>query len=203
MKKMKVLTKLVLCIIYIGIIGFLLINCYNMYQEKQKTIHWSEAESIESYSYIDITKMSEKFAYDEEKHVGIHFVIEQEETGLWHTYLVAIKEEEYDIYKEIIDYTYQRTEKKPDKIRVYGYPVIIDEETKQLAIKSIKAFLPSENEIEITNENYEEFLTNSYLDITKPRKEEFNLLLLASMLLLFTISILLVKTILGNNNKKR
>ena len=30
---------------------------------------------------------------------------------------------------------------------------------------------PRENEIEITNDNYEEFLTNSYLDVTKPRKE--------------------------------
>jgi len=203
MKKMKEITKLILCIIYMGIIIFLTINCYNMYQVKQKITHWPEAENVDNYSYIDISKMSEKIAYDEKNHVGIHFVIEKEETGIWHTYLIAINEEEYDTYKEIIDYTYQRTDKEPDKIRVYGYPVIIDEETKQLAINSIKDFLPSENEIEITNENYEEFLTNSYLDITKPRKEEFNLLLLASMILLFTISILLGKTILGNNNKKR
>ena len=203
MKKMKLITKLVLCIIYIGIIIFLMINCYNLFQEKQKTTHWTEAENVDNYSYIDISKMSEKFAYDEENHVGIHFVIEKEETGIWRTYLIAINEEEYDTYKEIIDYTYQRTDKEPDKIRVYGYPVIIDEETKQLAIKNIKDFLPRENEIEITNENYEEFLTNSYLDITKPRKEEFNLLLLASMILLFTVSILLGKTILGNNKKKR
>ena len=203
MKKMKLITKLVLCIIYIGIIIFLMINCYNLFQAKQQTTHWTEAENVDNYSYIDISKMSEKFAYDEENHVGIHFVIEKEETGIWRTYLIAINEEEYDTYKEIIDYTYQRTDKEPDKIRVYGYPVIIDEETKQLAIKNIKDFLPRENEIEITNENYEEFLTNSYLDITKPRKEEFNLLLLASMILLFTVSILLGKTILGNNKKKR
>lgn len=203
MKKMKVFTKLVLCIIYIGIIIFLMINCYNLFQAKQQTIHWTEAENINNYSYIDISKMSEKFAYDEENHVGIHFVIEKEETGLWHTYLIAINEDEYDTYKEIIDYTYQRTDKEPEKIRVYGYPVIIDEATKQLAIKSIKDFLPRENEIEITNDNYEEFLTNSYLDVTKPRKEEFSLLLLASMILLFTISILLGKTILGNNKKNR
>ena len=60
----------------------------------------------------------------------IHFVIEQENTGLWHTYLIAIDEKDYDKYKDIIDYTYERTDQVPNAVQVYGYPVIIDEELK-------------------------------------------------------------------------
>ena len=47
--------------------------------------------------------MSEKFAYYAEEKLGIHFVIEKEDTGEWHTYLVGINEDEYDKYKNIID----------------------------------------------------------------------------------------------------
>ena len=108
----------------------LMVGCYYLYKEKQKITPWSEAENVEEYSYLDISKMSEKFAFDEENNVGIHFAIEIEKTGVWHTYLVAINENEYEDYKAIIDYTYGRTTKVPDKKRVYGYPVIIDEETK-------------------------------------------------------------------------
>ena len=45
--------------------------------------------------------MSEKFAYYEEENIGIHFVIETEETGEWRTYLIAINESDYDRYKDI------------------------------------------------------------------------------------------------------
>lgn len=200
--KRKKIRRLIISTIYITIIILLMVGCHYLYQEKQKVIPWREAENIEDYTYIDISKMSEKFAYDEENNVGIHFVIETEETGLWHTYLIAIDENEYDSYKEIIDYSYNRSDTIPPKKRVYGYPVIVEEETKQLAINNIKDFLPAENEIEINNDNYENYLTNCYLDTTKIRKDNFSILLCACMVLLLVMCLLFILTILGTGNKK-
>jgi hypothetical protein len=150
---------------------------------------------MKEYTYIDITKMSEKFAFSKDTNIGIHFVIETEDTGQWHTYLVAINENEYEKYKNIIDYTYERIEKKPDKIRAYGYPTKISEEMKNLALKNIVNFIPAENEIEITAENFEEYLTTTYLDTTREKEEKFSVFLSLSFLLLFIVIVLLLLTI--------
>jgi hypothetical protein len=139
--------------------------------------------------------MSEKFAYFEERNVGIHFVIEKEDTGIWHTYIIAINEDEYNKYKDIIDYTYERTDKVPKKLRVYGYPVITSTEIKDLAVKNISNFVPAENEIKITDDNYEAYLTNSYLDTTKAKAVKFNTSLTIVIFLLITIIFLLFLTI--------
>ena len=181
----------------------LMVGCYYLYKEKQKITPWSEAENVEEYSYLDISKMSEKFAFDEENNVGIHFAIEIEKTGVWHTYLVAINENEYEDYKAIIDYTYGRTTKVPDKKRVYGYPVIIDEETKDLAIKNINSFLPKDNQVEINKDNYETYLTNSFLDTTKERKSEFNILLCTCMVLILVVALLLIMTLIDKPIKNK
>ena len=128
-----------------------------MFKDKQKEVYFSESESVNDYSYINIYKMSEKFAYYKESNIGIHFVIDKEETGQWHTYLVAINESDYKKYKSIIDYTYNRTDIEPKSIRVYGYPVLVNNELKEMAIKNIEKFIPAQNEVKITNENYENF----------------------------------------------
>lgn len=194
-KEKNILLKLFLCLIYLIMITILFVISYNLYEKKQEIVSWSEVENIDDYTYMDIYKMSEKFAYYKESNIGIHFVIEKEETGLWHTYLIAIDENEYDKYKSIIDYTYERTDKVPEPIRVYGYPVIISKEIKALAIKNIPNFVPKENEIVINDENYEKYLTNSYLDTTKEKKEEFSIILCISLLLIFIIFALMVMTI--------
>jgi hypothetical protein len=160
-----------------------------MFEEKQKEVYFSESEKVTDYSYIEIYKMSEKFAYYKESNIGIHYVIDKEDTGLWHTYLIAINEDDYDKYKDIIDYSYNRTDKKPESIKVYGYPVVVSKELKELSIKNIDKFIPKENEIKITKDNYEEYLTNSYLDTTIKKKDNFNIVLCAS---LFTVLLLIV-----------
>ena len=176
-KRKTIIMKLFIYTIYLIIMTVLFVCSYDMFRQKQTILPWQEAESIEDYSYIDISKMSEKFAFYEENNIGLHFIIEEENTGLWHTYIIAINEKDYNTFKPIIDYTYERIEQKPEKIRVYGYPVIVDEKIKELAIKNLTNFLPAENEVEITNENYEEYLSNSYLDTTQEKKEEFNIIL--------------------------
>ena len=95
----------------------------------------------------------------------------------------------------MIDYSHERTEEVPDKIKVYGYPVIITDELKQMAINKLGDFLPADNEIKITKENFEEYLTNCYLDTTQGRKEYFNLILFATLILLFIMIALLIFTI--------
>lgn len=187
--------KLILCISYLMIITILLVCSYKLYKENQEIKPWEEVDSVDEYTYMTIYKMSEKFAYYKEADVGIHFIIEKETTGQWHTYLIAIKEKDYDKYKEIIDYTYERIEKQPEPIKVYGYPVNIDKELKELAIKNIENFVPASNEIKITDENYETYLTNSYLDTTKEQVNKVDSIYLITLILLTIVIILFIMTI--------
>ncbi|MBR2678353.1 MAG: hypothetical protein IKE63_02940 [Bacilli bacterium] len=186
--------KLLVAIIYLIIITILFVCSYRLLQAKNNIKPFEEAESVDDYTYIDIYKMSEKFAYYKDTNLGIHFVIEKEDTGLWHTYLVAIDEDYYNKYKEIIDYTYERIDKEPEPIRVYGYPVIVDDKIKELAIKDIASFVPEDNEVVITDDNYDNYLTNSYLDTTKPEKDKFSIALCITLMLLLTVIVLFVST---------
>lgn len=191
----RLVIKMIVCIVYLAIITILFVGSYQLFQEKKDVVPWDEVENVDERTYIEIYKMSEKFAYYQESNVGIHFVIEQESTGLWHTYLIAIDESDYNKYKAIIDYSYERTTQVPEPIRAYGYPVIANSEIKNLAIKNIPNFVPAENEVKITEENYETYLTNSYLDTTKGQKDRFNIILCASLMLLFIVIVLLIITI--------
>lgn len=195
----KFAIKLIMCLVYIIVIAVLFTCSYQMYEKKQEILPWKDIESVEDYTYITISKMSEKFAYYKDTNIGIHFVIEEQSSGQWHTYLIAIDEEDYNEYKNIIDYTYERREDKPLTVKAYGYPVITSKELRELAIKNITNFLPKENEVVITEENYEAYLTNSYLDTTKERKDTFNMMLFVLLLLMFLVIGLLIITILGRD----
>lgn len=194
--------KLILCSAYLIVITILSVCSYKIYTEKQAVKSWSEVSSPEEYAYIKVSKMSEKFAYYSTSKKSIHFVIEQEETGAWYTYLIAIKDSDYSKFEEIIDYTYERTDKVPKPVKVYGYPVVINDELKQLAIKNIVNFLPVENEIVITEENFNEYLTNSYLDTTIEREEDFSSVLFVSLLMLFIMIALFFITIFDKEKIK-
>ncbi len=197
--------KLCLCIVYLIVITILFVCSYKLFQAKYYARPWGEVESVDEYSYIKVSRMSEKFAYYEKENIGIHFVIEKEETGVWHTYLIAIDENEYDKYKEIIDYTYERTKEEPKPLKVYGYPEIIKTDLKNLAIKNIVNFVPSENEITITEDNFETYITNSYLDTTKEKKDYFSIILFITLILLFVMIALFIFTIFDKDKllKKR
>lgn len=195
----RITIKILLCSVYLIVITILSVCSYKIYQEKQNIKPWSEVSSADEYSYIEVSKMSEKFAYFSTSKKSIHFVIEQEETGAWYTYLIAIKDSDYSKFKDIIDYTYERTTKEPTPIKVYGYPVVITEELKKLAIDNIVNFLPVENEVVITDENFHNYLTNSYLDTTIKREDNFNSLLFISLLLLFVMIALFIITILDKD----
>ena len=88
--------KILMCLIYMIVIGILSFCSYQLYQEKNVIKSWQEVENVEDYTFIKINRMSEKFAYFEETNVGIHFAIEIEKDGLWRTYLVAIDEDDYN-----------------------------------------------------------------------------------------------------------
>ena len=195
----KLTIKLILCIVYLIVITILFVSSYQLFQSKYNAKPWGEVESVEEYSYINVSRMSEKFAYYEEENIGIHFVIEKEETGLWHTYLIAIDEDEYDKYKDIIDYTYERTDKEPKPLKVYGYPEIIKSDLKFLAIKNIINFVPADNEVAITEDNFETYLTNSYLDTTKEKQDYFSIILFITLILLFIMIALFLFTIFDKN----
>lgn len=191
----RIFIKLFLCLVYLIAMTVLSVCAYRIFQEKETIKPWEEISDMDEYSYIEISKMSEKFAYYSTNKKSIHFVIEEEDTGQWHTYLIAINASDYQKYKDIIDYTYERTTKEPAKVKVYGYPVIINEELKTLAIKNLPNFMPAENEIVITAENFETYLTNSYLDTTMSRKDNFSVPLFIVLLMILIMLFLLIFTI--------
>lgn len=195
----RLVFKTFICLIYLIVITILVVCIYQLYHEKEKIMPWSSADSVEDYTYITISKMSEKFAYYENSKKEIHFVIEEEDTGQWHTYLVAIDEDDYSKYKDIIDYTYERTTEVPEPVKVYGYPVVIDDELKQLAIQNITNFVPAENEVVITNDNFNTYLTNSYLDTTLPRQEKFSFALFLVIVILIIVVLMFILTILDQD----
>lgn len=195
----RIAIKMVVSLVYLIIITILFICAYKLFEEKRNIIPWSEVETVEDYTYIKVSKMSEKFAFFSDTNIGLHFVIEKEDTGLWHTYIVAIDEDDYDNYKNIIDYTYERIDREPNPKKIYGYPVIASEEIKELAIKNIPNFVPAENEVIINKENYDAYLTNSYLDATKGQKDNFDILLFITLLLTVTVIALLFSTLIGKD----
>ena len=195
----RLIIKFLACTVYLIVIMILFVCSYKLFEQKNNMVRWSEVESVEEYSYIEISRMSEKFAYYEEENIGIHFVIELDDTGEWRTYLVAIDEDNYAKYKDIIDYSYERITEEPEPLKVYGYPSIISEELKEMALNNIDNFLPKENKIEITAENFEKYLTNSYLDTTQDKREYFNIILFATLILLMIMIFLLIFTILDKD----
>ena len=198
-KENRLAIKMILCSLYLIVITILLVCSYKIYKEKDDIKPFQKAESIEDYTYIDVYKMSEKFAYFKDTNIGIHFVIEKENTGRWHTYLIAINEDEISTFKDIIDYTYGKTNRIPDSVRVYGYPKIINDKVKDLAIKNIKSFVPKENEVVITKDNFNDYLTNTYLDTTKEKEDNFSIILFVTLLLLVVVITLFVLTIIDKD----
>lgn len=193
-KGVRVVIKLLLCLIYIGTIFILVSSGFRLYEEDKKIVKWKDVTSTREYSYIEISQMSEAFAVIN-NNKQIHFVIEQTKKGVWHTYLIAINKKDYDKYKNIIDYSYERTDKKPNKIKVYGYPSKITNNIKKLAIKNISNFVPIENNVVIDNKNFEEYLTNTYLDTTKSQKHETNYIIVALLIMALILFILIVFTL--------
>ena len=197
----KVIMKLVLTIIYIFIIVILGYSSFKLFTESRKTVEWKDVEKTNQYTCLTFDQMSEAFAKMGDKQ--IHFVREKESSGVWHTYLIAIKTSEYEKYKPNIDYTYKRTETVPNSITVYGYPVEISNEIKELAIKNITKFVPIENKIKIDNNNFDQYLTNTYLDTTMEKQEELNYYVIALLLIALVIFMVLIYTIFEKSEDKR
>ena len=196
-----IIIKLVISIIYLIMITILFVCAYKIFEKDKYIVSLSEVKNTNQYTYIEVYRMSEKFAYYEETNIGLHFVVEKEDTGEWHIYLIAINEDNYDKYKKIVDYTYEKTKKEPKPIKVYGYPTIINDERKQLALNNIEKFIPKENEIKITSDNYEEYFTNSYLDTTRNQEDRFNIILFLTLIIILVLIVLLFVTLLHKNKK--
>lgn len=196
----RVVLKLVLAIIYISIIGILFYSSFTLFSEDRKIVEWKDVEKTNQYTYLTFDQMSEAFAKIGDKQ--IHFVREKESTGAWHTYLIAIKSSDYEKYKPNIDYTYGRIETVPESITVYGYPIEISDKVKELAIKNIAKFVPIENEIKITDKNFEDYLTNTYLDTTIEKQEKLNYYVIVLLLVALVIFAVLIYTVFEHDKTK-
>lgn len=201
-KKIRIIAKFLLCMVYIFIIGILINSGYRLYEKDNEVVKWNKVSSTKDYTYIKISQMSEAFAEIKNTNKRIHFIIEKEKSGNWHTYIVVINKKDYNKYKKIIDYTYERTKEKPKEIKMYGYPRKIGKNIKQLAIKHIKNFIPIENKVVVDNKNFEKYLTNTYLDSTIPKKDTTNYVIVVLLILALILFGLIIYTIVVKDDKK-
>lgn len=196
----SVLIKLFFCLLYMFVIVVLIYSSYSIFKDEDKIVSWKNVEKTNQYAYLEITQMSEAFAQINNKQ--IHLVMEKESTGAWHTYLIAIKKEDYNKYKSIIDFTYERTTESPKPIKVYGYPKEIPTNVKALAIKNITKFVPIENQVVINEDNFEKYLTNTYLDTTMEKTHPFNYYVLSLLIMSFIMFIIIIYTIIEKDKSK-
>lgn len=198
-REQKLTIKITMCLLYIFIITILFVASYSIYKKSTSIISFNKVKKTNDYSYIKASKMSNKFALYKEKNISLHYVMEYENTGKWHVYIVAINEDKISKYQKLIDYTYNKTKEEVKPIKLYGYPILIDEELKEISLKHITEFLPKENEVVITKDNYNNYLTNCYLDTTKSKSEDFNPVLFITLLLILIMIFLMIYTISDNN----
>lgn len=198
-KSFRLFIKTFLCLIYLLISFVLVVSAYRLHLKDKEIIKWSEVKTTNQYSYLEIIQMSEPFAVIKNEDKQIHFVREQEDNGSWHTYLVAIKKEDYGKYKKLIDYTYERTSDEVEPIKLYGYPIKISDSIKNLAIKNIENFVPIENKVVLTEKNFEKYLTDTYLDTTKGQKHDLDYIVIILLVMTFILLVLIVVTILDKD----
>ena len=192
-KDKKISIKLILTILYLIIIFILFVSAFSIYKDENKILNFNNVKTTEDYSYIITDKISSKFAYYKDQKIGMYFARAKESTGTWHAYIVAIKDQDINNYKKLMEKDNVKTKK------IYGYPILINDELKTIALNHINDFLPVENEVKITNDNFTNYLTNCYLDTTTKYTKPFSYSLLLVMLVLLSIVFLMIYTIFDNN----
>ena len=194
-KKARIIIKIVLSVIYLLVAATLVYVSYRMFVDDNKDYRWRDVDSTKRYAYIKISQMSEAFAKVKGGNKQFHFVIEKEKNGNWHTYIIAISKKDLEKYQKLIDYTYEISDEKVEDIKVYGYPRKIKKAMKKLAIKNISNFVPVENEVVLTNDNFDKYLTNTYLDTTVPKSHETNYMIVTLLTMALILIILIIYTI--------
>ena len=134
------------------------------------------------YSSIDVNLMSYSIDDNYSKDT-IHIVFEDN-----NFYLAKLKFEDWDKTSEIRDYTYSNSSApRPKSITIYGKSVIIDDETKELAIK---AFNRLGTNINITEDNFDDYFGSYYLDTSLEPNGDTRAFLGIGIMISFTLSII-------------
>ena len=191
-KKIKVKIKLFLSLIYLIVMAILFVAAYKIYRDDRREISWDKVTSTKDYTSLEISKMSEAFAKIDNKQV--HFVIVLDKDDVYRSYLIAIDKKTYKNYKNIINYSYGKID-KVDKIKVLGYPRVISKELKKLTLDNYKKFLPNDNSIELTDKNFNKYITNTYLDTTVKKGSNTNYIVIVLLVLIVILFILLLATL--------
>ncbi len=189
------LIKMIVCIIHIIVIVILAFCSFRIYQSSDKVVNFSDTESVDKYVYLDVSEMSKKVAEIDNGKKQLHFVIEKLNNGKWYTYLTAINKDDVKKFKSMIEYSETSTDKVPKKIRIYGYKRKITSDIKNKALKNADTFFSNEKKKGLSNNNFEKYFTNYYLDSTVKKHHSFNYFMLILMLMLVVLFITLILVI--------
>lgn len=182
--KRSIIKKFFIFLIFTVILCFLFYMTYYIYMEMRAISKYNK--KVQEYSYLEIEKMSDKFAEIENKE--FHFVRDKYNV----IYIISIDNNKLDKYENMIEYTYGKRE-KVDSIKLYGLPVRVSQELKQLIINNINKFLSFNEQMDITVENYEEYLPITFLDTTIKEQYKFNYVVFLLFLIFSILFLLLIK----------
>ncbi len=191
--KKSVLKKFILLIILFILILLFYITYY-IYSNSRIIEEYDK--NTNTYSYLIIKEMSEVFATIDSKE--LHFIKDKKNR----TYIIAVPKKDKNKYRKIIDYTYGKID-KTKSVKVYGLPIKSNNEIKKLVIKYINKFLPLQEKIPITEENYNKYLPNTILDTTIKENYNFNYIVFILFLIFGIFFLLLIKLIFFKKYQKK
>lgn len=153
---------------------------------------------IVHYGYVDVEIMSDPFASNYDDSVFYYFVADEN----YYLYVVAVREDQQDIYNDIIEYTYNDIEKVED-ISVYGISEEITDDLFELAVEPANYFMGTDL---VTIDNIHEYVGFYFIDTTVLADSGYELTILFAILVfafLYTLIMIYVKNHKANKSIQR
>ena len=142
-----------------GLLGYLLEN--NIISNDKKNVQtFNPFNAGSDYSKLTPEYLSDEFATEYDDSVNYLFAIDKDNNS----YIVAVKANDMDQYKDLIDYTYSTTGNAPAAVTLQGTPRKIDSEITNLAVDSFNTFCDSDV---VSTSNFNSVFGDYYLDTTQ------------------------------------
>lgn len=166
--------------------------------QKENVIQFNPLVSDKSYSEVTIQYMSDEFAANYND--TVYYCLAADENN---TYVVAVKADQMDKFREIIDYTYDAEDTTPpDTITLRGMPIELEEDLVDYTVEAVNVFWGTDT---VDSTNYKMLIGSYYLDSTKGPSYDstgYVVLLIAAAMLCLLYAVLMMRAEKANKTTK-
>ena len=162
-----------------GISGYLL-GKNELSNNKESVQTFDPSSAASSYSKLTPDFLSDEFATEYDDSINYLFAIDKDGNA----YIVAVKANDMDKYKDLIDYTYSDTGSAPAAVTLQGTPRKIDDEIIGLAVDSFNTFYDSDV---VDTSNFNTVFGTYYLDTTQQPAGNYTFMIICIFLFLVFI----------------